>query len=416
MAMFSDTINQIQRMSPGARRERKQDEERKNQAAEWASEKQGMERRLFQEQITKMTRESQENMERTKVMDAYGQLSGMVADLEQVDGLAGNELQAAVMERADKYTDPKRKELFIQSAASGDYTDIFATLSQAESKLSAKYTDFDAPDRTPMVTSSGKLLPLSKSSPIALREPNEHELDALGKINPRTKKPYTFGSDDFYQEVHKIESGGYDPVKVVHQGKIIEVPAHEAESNGMLTKEQHDFNKSADDAEKEIRDAHRKLGLGADTVRQKNTIAIDAIRKAKGVIENHTWNKPVTGPESQYAPMNTDLNMLQGYLRTIGGNVALETMSEMRKQSSSGATGFGALSKGELDLLLSTMGNIDPLNNTDMTLWEQLDKMQSLMEKNLEGYLPGETIQGNEGEVMIFLGGDPNDLENWETY
>lgn len=83
----------------------------------------------------------------------------------------------------------------------------------------------------------------------------------------------------------------------------------------------------------------------------------------EGIEEQYkTSGPPITGTASRLQSWlsSTSAGKVRSYVKTLQSGVALGAMLRLKKASSTGATGFGALSAKELDILISDIGALDP--------------------------------------------------------
>jgi len=122
------------------------------------------------------------------------------------------------------------------------------------------------------------------------------------------------------------------------------------------------------------------------------------LNEAKRLIEDNDYADTSVGMAGGFLSMisGTDASQLENKMTAIKSNVVLSTMQEMRKGSSSGATGFGALSEKELKLLQGASGSLDI--SDPKTLYKSLNilretfttinQQQQEIYKNTYGDLP----------------------------
>jgi hypothetical protein len=96
---------------------------------------------------------------------------------------------------------------------------------------------------------------------------------------------------------------------------------------------------------------------------------------------------PETGKFSSYLaklPVTTDASRTRGFLKPILANAAFKAITEMRQASPTGAA-VGGVSDKDLELLMNTMGAIDPDNLDDPYFTENLNKIAELAQRTLSG-------------------------------
>jgi len=107
-------------------------------------------------------------------------------------------------------------------------------------------------------------------------------------------------------------------------------------------------------------------------------------------------------------------------LKNVAGQVALATLSRLKTLSASGATGFGSLTKPELDLVQNSIATLQSENISNAELTRSLKVIRDTMEKTTQWspptessgktYTVGQTVEHN-GKVYRVVGGDPSDPE-----
>ena len=100
---------------------------------------------------------------------------------------------------------------------------------------------------------------------------------------------------------------------------------------------------------------------------------------------DEAWT-PTTGTMSIVPGLfsGTNAGKVRSMLGTVQSSVALQTIAALKSLSANGSTGFGALSKPELDLLLNAFGPLDP-NFTDETIIrDTLDTVDKAWEAVIE--------------------------------
>lgn len=93
-------------------------------------------------------------------------------------------------------------------------------------------------------------------------------------------------------------------------------------------------------------------------------------RNVLDILDNS--DQPTTGTLSRPFAMlsNTPAGRIRSYVSTLQSGVALGAMQRLKEASSTGATGFGALSAPELNLLISDIGALDP-DNTEPDIFRE---------------------------------------------
>lgn len=89
-------------------------------------------------------------------------------------------------------------------------------------------------------------------------------------------------------------------------------------------------------------------------------------------------NTPVTGtgsiPFAQFS--GTPAGRVRSYVNTLQSGSVLGAMQELKKASSSGATGFGALNEKELDLLIASVGALNPTTTEEDIFLDTVDRIE----------------------------------------
>ena len=96
----------------------------------------------------------------------------------------------------------------------------------------------------------------------------------------------------------------------------------------------------------------------------------------------------------------SDAASLEAVLSPVAANIVLRTMSDMRSQSSSGATGLGAMNNAEREMLRDAEGSLDP--RKPLIMIKTLLKMR----KNLPGLLKRQQDKFTKGFASV-LGIEP---------
>lgn len=114
--------------------------------------------------------------------------------------------------------------------------------------------------------------------------------------------------------------------------------------------------------------------------------------------------------------IRSDVKDANAQLKNIGGQVALSTMARLKALSSSGATGFGALSAPELKLLENAIATLqsDDISNTQLraslkTIKDTLEKTKQWKPPKEDGYQMGQIIEANGKRYRVTGLGDPSD-------
>ena len=136
------------------------------------------------------------------------------------------------------------------------------------------------------------------------------------------------------------------------------------------------------------------------------------LNEAQRLIEDQDYAGASVGMTGAFLSMisGTDASQLESKMEDIKSNIMISTMQEMRKGSSAGATGLGAINEKELKALQSRLG---ALNISDpMTMYKSLidirkdfariNQRQQEIYQNTYGELPIEKPTRNDGlEVSV---------------
>ena len=99
----------------------------------------------------------------------------------------------------------------------------------------------------------------------------------------------------------------------------------------------------------------------------------------------------------------TEAYGIRGDVELIKSKLALDMIKEMKQQSSTGATGFGAMSEKELALIQSAVDRLDPDMDRDrfMQAMEEVKGHYTLWKEYNDKALAEEAAQGIGGEVAV---------------
>lgn len=116
--------------------------------------------------------------------------------------------------------------------------------------------------------------------------------------------------------------------------------------------------------------------VSAENEAGKADMMLDAVGNIREVF--NTANTPVTGtlsiPFAMYS--GSPAGMVRSYVKALQSGVALQTLLKLKEASSTGATGFGALSERELDIIINSIGALDP-DTTDPSIFlDTLDRIE----------------------------------------
>lgn len=159
--------------------------------------------------------------------------------------------------------------------------------------------------------------------------------------------------------------------------------------------------------------ADAKAGMSAD----KASTMLDAVGNIKKIIKSA--DTPATGtlsrPFGVYS--GSAAGKVRSYVGTLKSGVALSAITRLKEASASGATGFGALSQPELELLINDIGALDP-NTTEpdifMQTLDRIEKRYNRVIEDIKRNVSPERIRelGLEELVNSQSGG----AVDWQTY
>jgi len=427
----------------GQNREIKQAQQSKFEAdAERQKVLAGREDMLFAEQFETANIKRQQEQQKAQLLDQWNQLSEVESVYESMaTGQSKEPVGGEVGEAAQSMArDPNVSLQFYKKKK------------QLAQTLKIAGVDVKMPEKVWAVDPNGRLGYVDKDGPMNFRQPSASENYVTENF-----PDMAWGSQDFASAVDIHRQGGFEDVTVMTPTGPQEVPRYRAESLGLITEDQHKFNqeKKAEEtatkaAQKERRIELRSLGDKAASVKRESSVAQEAVNKAiimlqSGINEQNMGAHPddvssdimgelispfqpnLTGRQGALAQtlmMNAPRDKLEGLLTTIKSNVSLNKMSELKSQSATGSTGFGALSAPELKLLTGVMGSLDLIENDNAQLIQALEQIAPILRKITEGFIPGDVSNAGEGNVwgakagtqMMFLGGEVTNLDNWEAF
>ena len=431
----------------------KSPEYRKEQ--EWKKESREMERQKFAETMKqaklereKAAAEAALKQQQAKELEAendfktrYDEYMSMVRETEEFLASSGTDedLRKGVQRLGAKYGG--RPE-FLEAIKSGSTAPMMRNAAEMERfGLQREYLKA-GPQRHQVVDSSGKLNTLPKSSPLYKRDLTEDEREVLA-----TMPELEFGSEDFNEAVRLQANGAFEKVTVYEPstGRPVEMTRLQASGQGLLSESEMKWQKEQEEKQaagelkiKERRERLRKMQTQNEMTRTEVQIAADAASKAKQLLVTMSqgprakYGDMVGGAIEQVSPeitgqgaysrgmqwlgLNEARGVLESYITTLQGRVGLQKMMELKQASATGSTGFGALNQKELELLTGIMGDIDVMKMTPDVLYDKISTIESLLNKASAGFMPGDQQMTDTGQKLIFLGGDPDDIANWEVF
>jgi hypothetical protein len=119
--------------------------------------------------------------------------------------------------------------------------------------------------------------------------------------------------------------------------------------------------KGAEDITKKVNDFPTTLFAHKNFTDQVDSMST-AIQESINLIKNDPSSSGLAGTISKYLP-ETEANQLRMKLETIGSGIAIETLTDLKKSSPTGASGFGALSENELRVIKGLYGVLEQSND-----------------------------------------------------
>lgn len=137
---------------------------------------------------------------------------------------------------------------------------------------------------------------------------------------------------------------------------------------------------------------------------------LSTTRAVLDILDNS--DQPTTGTNSRPFALHsaTPAGKIRSYVSTLQSGVALGAMQRLKELSSTGATGFGALSAPELNLLINDIGALDP-DNTEPDIFrntvERIDNRAKRVVADIKRNVSPERIQELGLQPLIdAFGGD----------
>lgn len=385
-----------------------------------------------EERATKK-RQERESQERK---DRYQELQMLEADVDSFlskDFENPQERQNQLEILKSRYSGDQRIQAVMEAAVNGREDIIPSVIMRVEEDL-MKRGEIDPVERQLAVTQSGKIAPIPKGSSRYMRDLNEHERYALDQgVDPNTPEFETF------TKMHR--DGKFDEIEVIVPGRGPQMMEKwQAESLGLQTAKQYDWQQKQDankraktQLEAEERQERQRMQAKAQSFKTESGVALENAQKAISLLEIASQSgidptDPKSLLESGYEQFGSRRDItkireeLNSFLTSVKSNVVLDKMESMRAQSASGATGFGSMQEKELELLTGALGKLDVEGNTTQGLLDSLRTVQRILDKANSGFIPGEVQTLNtknpwgadEGAKVMFMGGDPDDPDNWE--
>ena len=402
-------------------------------------------------EIASSQRDADAAKEKYAFLDEHKQYNQMVSDTEtfiqKSASMNDDEKHAAIMDIADKY---KNRPEMQEALTKGTTAPLMKRLTELEQYGMQRNYIEDGPERETVVDISGNLNTLSKGSSMFDRPVSESEKYVLSKY-PQAK----WGTPEFKEGVQLHEDGMFDKITVrMPDGMPREMTKQQAAAQGLMTEAQYKHaekeaaaSQAEKDATKARREQLRSMIGEASGIRTELQTAAETAKSAMQLLRTEVeagggkdatpWGVgnslsttfgrsgfDLTGEAfwNEYSPkfgMNEERSTLEGYMTQLQGFAGLKKMLDLKAASPTGSTGFGALNEKELDILTSVLGSQKITLNQDETLHDRISSVNDVIQKMLGGYMAGDVETTNDKEnpqQMIFLGGDPNDINNWEVY
>lgn len=114
-----------------------------------------------------------------------------------------------------------------------------------------------------------------------------------------------------------------------------------------------------------------------------NGMVADIHQGVQEAIQFLDQNPSAAGYQSLLSSIpETNANALRARLDKVKSNIALETLKELKDHSPTGASGFGALSEGELRVITDRLGKLDQAQSADELRKVLIDIDQSILRVN----------------------------------
>lgn len=294
---------------------------------------------------------------RTQVAQAGGQPS-----IAQLIGLAGNEWASpgqnsvvqALLGQQMQQQDPRYQQQLRQGDL--DYR-------RSEIELQALMN----PSAPPPVFEGGQWWDTSSGMPTALTQPNVDPTSAMQNYEfliAQGVAPEEAAARAFSGGVN-VSVGGAAPAPAQGYQNIFD-------ENGNLVRQEMVVGGPAwQEAQAAAAAAEAQEGAQIASGIEGAEKTLTSTRNVLDLIDN-SGGQPTTGTLSiPFAALSgTPAGRIRSYVSTLQSGVALGAMQRLKEASATGATGFGALSAPELNLLISDIGALDP-NNTEPDIFRE---------------------------------------------
>ena len=163
-------------------------------------------------------------------------------------------------------------------------------------------------------------------------------------------------------------------------------------------------------AERERLELERAAEGEAARQEQVAGIVLGAIDQIEGIMDRNPGLIGFWNPAAE-AFNHPDAVALRGYVDTIESAIAIDRLLQMKALSPTGASGFGALQKAELDLLKAWMGSLRTAQNIDHFRYN-LNQVMTIYQDIL-GTLTAPAAQGQSYGQWITEGTPTADNNGW---
>jgi len=141
---------------------------------------------------------------------------------------------------------------------------------------------------------------------------------------------------------------------------------------------------------KEVQEAEAERSASESAATQaveKSNIMLETTQNIRNLLKGAS--APATGTFSTVPGMfsNTNAGKVRSEIKTLQSGVAVGTLLRLKQASSTGASGFGALNKAELDLLLNEIGSLDADNTDAEILLKTLDRIDARYQQVMDNVL-----------------------------
>jgi len=155
--------------------------------------------------------------------------------------------------------------------------------------------------------------------------------------------------------------------------------------------------------------AEAKEGVAQATAMREANILGRTTGSIIDIFDNHDkWGIPLTGTMSNTMAKHsgTDQGKIRSYVRTLQSSTALDTMLKLKEASSTGATGFGALQKVELELIIAAVGPLDPATTDPEVFYETVKDIDARLQRQIAILVENTTLEERAAEGLLGLTGE----------